>query len=97
MVRLTPAELRRVRGRLAAILAFSVFVMVLFPEIRKQPRAFWGFTGFVLLSASLAIGCGGGSSSSNNMTTSTSYVVTVTGTANSGTLQHTVQIVFTVQ
>ena len=62
---------------------------------RKQRHRYWASCGFLLLSLLLLfdIACGGSSSARQP----TSYVVSVTGTANAGMIQHTTQVTVTVQ
>jgi uncharacterized repeat protein (TIGR03803 family) len=62
---------------------------------RKQRHRYWASCGFLLLSLLMLfeIACGGSSSGRQP----TSYVVSVTGSANAGMIQHTMQVTVTVQ
>jgi hypothetical protein len=74
---------------------FPLAMVSLLPvAARRQRHRYWAFYGFLLLSFLMLfdIACGGGGGRSP-----TSYVVNVTGSANTGMIQHTTQVTVTVQ
>jgi hypothetical protein len=71
--------------------------IALLPGSKKELRRYWMPCGFFLLLVLLQAACGGGASSNSMAKQPTSYTVTVTGTATSGTIQHTTQVTVTIQ
>jgi uncharacterized repeat protein (TIGR03803 family) len=82
-------------GPFYAAMWFPLAMVSLLPvAARRQRHRYWAFYGFFLLSFLMLfdIACGGGGGRSP-----TSYVVNVTGSANTGMIQHTTQVTVTVQ
>jgi uncharacterized repeat protein (TIGR03803 family) len=91
--RLAPLQFRSFYGLWLPLAIVSVIPVV---AARKQRHRNSGVWSLLLLVVLFEIACGGGNSSGSNVGP-TNYEVTVTGSANTGAIQHTTQVTVTVQ
>jgi len=89
----TSIDWRFCRQAFTALFGLAIFARTLVAGVKKQRWQSWALHSFLLLLIGTLAGCGG----SSNNTGPLSYAVTVTGSANAGALQHSVQINVSVQ
>lgn len=77
------------RPAFSALFGLAIFAIILVAGVQKQRWQSWALRVLLLLLVGTQAGCGG---SSNNSKGPLGYSVIVTGSANAGALQHTVQI-----